>query len=166
MCQKWPQEVTVWKSSNLGQMGASAFCFPVVDVWNALPNTVVIALSLNSFKSRLNKHWHGYELKFSALCYIPGETVLSNFVRRYPNGSSKAVLLLWIFYVFRVFTMPLCVSVYMCLVVTCWERADLLPLVCGVWLWVCHFPRGILGQVWYLIVSIPDLCTLTYLEVV
>ena len=24
-----------------------------------------------------------------------------------------------------------------------------------------HFPIGILGQVWYLIVSIPDLCTLT-----
>ena len=28
-------------------------------------------------------------------------------------------------------------------------------------LWVCHFPIGILGQVWYLIVSIPDLCNLT-----
>ena len=25
-----------------------------------------------------------------------------------------------------------------------------------------HFPIAILGQVWYLIVSIPDLCTLTY----
>ena len=43
----------------------------------------------------------------------------------------------------------------MCLVVTCWERADLLALV-------CHFSIGILGQVWYLIVLIPDLCTLTY----
>ena len=49
----------------------------------------------------------------------------------------------------------------MCLVVTCWERTDLLDLVCGVLLWVCHFPIGILGQVWYLIVSIPDICTLT-----
>ena len=29
-------------------------------------------------------------------------------------------------------------------------------------LWVCHFPIGILGQVWYLIVSFPDLCNLTY----
>ena len=28
--------------------------------------------------------------------------------------------------------------------------------------WVCRFPIGVLGQVWYLIVSIPDLCTLTY----
>ena len=31
-----------------------------------------------------------------------------------------------------VFVMPLCVSVYLCHVVTCWERADLLALVCGV----------------------------------
>ena len=61
-----------------------------------------------------------------------------------------------------VFSLSLCASVYMCLVVTCWERADLLALVCGVLLLVCHFPIGILGQVWYLIVSIPDLCTLSY----
>ena len=46
--------------------------------------------------------------------------------------------------------------------VTCWERTDLLALVCGVLLRVCHSPIGILGQVWYLIVLIPDLCTLTY----
>ena len=26
-----------------------------------------------------------------------------------------------------VFTMPLCASVYLCLVVTCWERADYWP---------------------------------------
>ena len=31
-----------------------------------------------------------------------------------------------------VFVMPLCASVYLCLVVTCLERADLLALVCGV----------------------------------
>ena len=28
--------------------------------------------------------------------------------------------------------LPLCMSVYMCLMVTCSERADLLALVCGV----------------------------------
>ena len=41
---------------------------------------------------------------------------------------------LWIFYVFfcLVFAISLCASVYMCFVVTCWERADLLALVCGV----------------------------------
>ena len=31
-----------------------------------------------------------------------------------------------------VFAMILYASVYICLVVTCWERADLLALVCGV----------------------------------
>ena len=51
------------------------------------------------------------------------------------------------------FVMLLCASVYLCLLVTRWERADLLALVC--------VPIGTLGQVWYLIVSIPDLCTLT-----
>ena len=36
------------------------------------------------------------------------------------------------------------------------------PLGSRLWclLWVCHFPIGILGQVWYLIVSNPDLCNL------
>ena len=38
----------------------------------------------------------------------------------------------------------------------------LLALVCSVWLWSCHFPIGVLGQVWCLIVSIPDLCPLSY----
>ena len=46
-----------------------------------------------------------------------------------------------------------------CRVVTCLERADLLALlyvVCS-----CVFVTytcGVLGQVWYLIVSIPNLC--------
>ena len=31
-----------------------------------------------------------------------------------------------------VFAMSMCASVYLCFVVTCWERADLLALVCGV----------------------------------
>ena len=30
-----------------------------------------------------------------------------------------------------VFAMSLCASAYMCFVVTCWEMADLLALVCG-----------------------------------
>ena len=47
------------------------------------------------------------------------------------------------------------------LVVTCWERADLLALGCDVCVFVT-FPCGILGQVRYLIVSIPDLCHLSY----
>ena len=36
------------------------------------------------------------------------------------------------FFFCLVFAMPSCVSVYVCLVVTCLERADLLALVSGV----------------------------------
>ena len=45
--------------------------------------------------------------------------------------------------------------------VTCWERVDLLALVCDVYLCFVTFPCDILGQVCYLIVSIPDLCQLS-----
>ena len=39
-----------------------------------------------------------------------------------------------------VFAMSLCASVYMCFVVTCWERADPLALVCGVYCESVTFP--------------------------
>ena len=55
-------------------------------------------------------------------------------------------------------------SVQCCLVVTCWERADFLALVgyayC-IFVIFSTFPCGIQGQVWYLIVSLPDLCRLS-----
>ena len=62
------------------------------------------------------------------------------------------------------------VLVWLCFVRVCLYvlRGHLLgkgwPLGSRLWclLWVCHFPISILGQVWYLIVSIPDLCNLTY----
>ena len=50
---------------------------------------------------------------------------------------------------------------FSCLVVTCWERADLFALVWDVCIFVT-FPCGIL---WYLIVSIPDLCHLSYFNI-
>ena len=46
--------------------------------------------------------------------------------------------------------------------VTCWERADLLALFSDVNCIFVTFPCGVLGQVWYLIVSFPDLCHLSY----
>ena len=48
-------------------------------------------------------------------------------------------------------------TVHCCLVVTCWERADLLALVGDVYCICVTFQYGILGQVWYLILSFPDL---------
>ena len=56
------------------------------------------------------------------------------------------------------------VSVHCCLVATCWEGADLSALVCDVYCVFVTFPCGIQGQVWYLIVSFPDLCLLSYFD--
>ena len=44
------------------------------------------------------------------------------------------------------------------------QRADLLALVCVVHCVFVTFPCGILGQVWCLIVSIPDLYHLSYFD--
>ena len=49
------------------------------------------------------------------------------------------------------------------LFIAAWERADLLALVGDVYCIFVTFPCGILGQVWYLTVSFPDLCLLSYL---
>ena len=53
-------------------------------------------------------------------------------------------------------------SVHCCLDVTSWERVDLLALVGYVYSIFVTFQCGILGQVWYLIVSFPDFCRLRY----
>ena len=51
------------------------------------------------------------------------------------------------------------------LVVTCWERADLLALLYVMFSCVfVTFPHAVLDQVWYLIVSIPDISCLPYLK--
>ena len=50
-------------------------------------------------------------------------------------------------------------SVHCCHEVTCWERVDLLALVCDVNCTFVTFPCGLLGQV---NVSIPDLCPHSY----
>ena len=49
-----------------------------------------------------------------------------------------------------------------CLVVTCWERAGKGLLFVMFDCDFVTFPCGILGQVWYLIASIPDLWRLSY----
>ena len=58
-------------------------------------------------------------------------------------------------------------SIQFSLVVTCWERVDFLALLCV--MIYCVFvtsPCGVLGQVWCLIVLIPDLCLLSYFHIV
>ena len=93
--------------------------------------------------------------------YIRVRLVPSNMFKPSSNfltDRSKAVLLLLIFFV-------ICVSyhtvlpVHGNLVITCWERADLLTLLYVMFSCVfITFPDGVLGQVWYMIVWVPDLC--------
>ena len=62
-------------------------------------------------------------------------------------------------------SLPSVMFVYCSLVVTCWERADLLALLCVTFFGDFNtFLYGVLGQVWYLIVSIYDLCLLSYFK--
>ena len=83
------------------------------------------------------------------------------FYWRFQGGTSFVDLLC--------FCSVLCLLcfVHVCLYVLCGHLLGKgWPLGSRLWclLWVCHFPFGILGQVWYLIVSIPDLCTITYFD--
>ena len=71
------------------------------------------------------------------------------------------MLLLCIIYVISVLYL-LCFRA--CLFIDALWSPDLLALVCDILLRSCHFPIGILGQVWCLIVSIPDLCPRSYFE--
>ena len=59
-------------------------------------------------------------------------------------------------------SLPSVMYVYCSPVVTCWERPGLLALLCMNIL--VTFQYYVLGQVWYLIVSISDLCLLTYFK--
>ena len=75
---------------------------------------------------------------------------------------SKSVLLLWILFVilflFHVYLCYTVVSVPCSLVITCLEGADLLAFLLVVfYVFLLLSPYCVPGQVWYLIVLIPDL---------
>ena len=82
---------------------------------------------------------------------------------KFITDRSKAVLLLWILLLF-VFSVCLhtVLSVTCSLAVTCLGRVLLYVMRSCV---LVTFPYSVLGQVWYVIVSIPDLCFLPYFVV-
>ena len=64
---------------------ANSFPHRVVNTWNNLPEHVVMAPSVNAFKSRLNTHWKGHPHKFEPACYETGtNTGQRNYI---PNAS-------------------------------------------------------------------------------
>ena len=117
---------------------------------------------IDTCKPNICVSWSTSELRVRLARRLTG---LSPPVKHFTDRS-EAVLLLWIFYVF-VLSYVCYVFVRVCLYVLCGHLLGKgWPLGSRLWclLWVCHFPIGILGQVWYLILSIPDLCTLTYFK--
>ena len=76
------------------------------------------------------------------------------------SSVSNGLLLLWIIYVISVLCL-LCFRARL-FIAALWSPAgkglSFVMSNCE----FCHFPIGILGQVWYLTLSIPDLCTLSY----
>ena len=65
----------------------NVFSNRVVDTWNNLPSSVVEAPSVNSFKSRLNRHWTNHPSKFNPPRYIPHAT---GQIARYSQQCSNA----------------------------------------------------------------------------
>ena len=53
---------------------ANSFSNSVANTWNQLPESVVMAPSLNAFKGRLNAHWIRHPQKFNPACYETGST--------------------------------------------------------------------------------------------
>ena len=66
------QQLKHTKEQHRHKVRSNSFSLRVTDSWNALPENVVMAPSLNCFKSRLNTHWKKYPYKFNPWCYIPG----------------------------------------------------------------------------------------------
>ena len=112
-------------------------------------------------------HWGDLEIIFSAIILLTttyivqinqyfGYDVFTVQILKMDNFLTDS--LFWIFFFILCCLSHIVLSVSCSIVVTCWERADFLALLYVMFSCVfVIFPYGILGQVWYLIVSIPDL---------
>ena len=92
------------------------------------------------------------------VCTVKRVLALQYFYRPFQGGASFCNL-----YFTFVFIMLSCLVCS--IVITCWERADILAHLCV--LFSCVFVTltyGVSGHVWYLIVSIPDHCLLLYFK--
>ena len=56
-----PYKIT--KTTSRSSAHAHFFANRIINNWNSLPNNVVNAETINSFKNRLDKHWSEYQYK-------------------------------------------------------------------------------------------------------
>ena len=60
------------KNSSHYNLRKFSFFSQVVNIWNSLPDSVVDADMINTFKSRLDKHWLGQDVVFNSGLTITG----------------------------------------------------------------------------------------------
>ena len=77
----------LYKSRTRLNVRSNSFSNRVVDIWNALPGSVVSAPSVNAFKNRLNIHWHNHPFEFNPACYMTSQQASQD---RYPNAPIEA----------------------------------------------------------------------------
>ena len=99
-----------------------------------------------------------YPLCYKLLLKLQTSFIKMNLIT-FLTGRSKVVLQLWILF---------CICI-LCLSARFLQPCGHLlgkdwPLVWDVFLRFCHFPHGVLDQLWYLIVSILDISCLLYFD--
>ena len=109
--------------------------------------------------------WPAKLISASVGCIIFSVAPSNHWMHQLVVDHTKTWLLLWIIFVIYVS----CLSCFLvCSLQTCGHLLEkgwpLCFLVCYVLLCFATLSCGVLGQVCYLIVSIPDLCLLTYFE--
>ena len=57
------------KTTSRTELRKKTFGIRVTDSWNSLPDDVITAPTINSFKSRLKNHWRNHPQKFKPSCH-------------------------------------------------------------------------------------------------
>ena len=60
------------KSASRYNLRKFSFCSRVVNIWNSLPDSVVDADTLNTFKNRLDKHWLDQDVLYNFYSELTG----------------------------------------------------------------------------------------------
>ena len=66
-----------------------SFCHRVVDLWNSLPDEVILAPSVISFERRLDKHWRDLVIKYDFDLALSSTQPLPTFLPRATASGSK-----------------------------------------------------------------------------
>ena len=56
---------TLPKNASHYNLRKFSFCSQADNIWNSLPDSVVDATTINTFKSRLDKHWHDQDIVYN-----------------------------------------------------------------------------------------------------